>query len=152
MSTRFASAAILLATLAPAALAVDHYEIEQNGQKRHLAGKTIVEAVDGGVLALTPDGTIWPVQPSEITGRSRDDKPFEPLTQEQMGKALLAELPGFQVHTTAHYVVCYNTSKAYAQWCGALYERLYRAFHTYWQSRGIKLHEPELPLVAVVFD
>ncbi len=59
---------------------------------------------------------------------------------------------GFNVHTTAHYVIVYNTSRAYAQWCGALYERLYSSFYNYWERRGLELKEPDRPLVAVVFD
>ncbi|HTI51339.1 MAG TPA: DUF1570 domain-containing protein, partial [Planctomycetaceae bacterium] len=49
------------------------------------------------------------------------------------------------------YVVCSRAGKAYAQWCGALFERLYAAFQNYWKQRGVKLHEPEFPLVALVF-
>ena len=65
---------------------------------------------------------------------------------------MLAELPeGFQVYTTVHYVICYNTSKTYAQWCGALYERLYRGFTNFWSRRGFKIREPDGPLVALVF-
>jgi hypothetical protein len=69
-----------------------------------------------------------------------------------MAAALLAELPeGFRIHKTANYIICYNTSREYAQWCGGLLERLQRAFTNYWQHRGLDLHEPELPLVAIVF-
>ncbi|NQU23584.1 MAG: DUF1570 domain-containing protein, partial [Candidatus Nealsonbacteria bacterium] len=39
----------------------------------------------------------------------------------------------------------------YAQWCGALFERLYLAFTNYWSRKGFDLAEPEFPLVAVVF-
>lgn len=113
----------------------------------------MVEAADGGLLLKATDGQIWAVQPEEIVKRSRDDQPFAPLTAEELSRQLLAEMPdGFQIHTTAHYVVCFNTSREYAQWCGALYERLYRAFENYWERRGFKLHDPDGPLVALVFD
>ena len=49
-------------------------------------------------------------------------------------------------------MVCYNTSRAYAQWTSSLLERLYKAFANYWQNQGLELHEPEFPLVALVFD
>jgi len=62
------------------------------------------------------------------------------------------ELPaGFTVHRTKRYVVCYNTSRAYAQWCGSLFERLYMAFTNYWTKKDLELSEPEFPLVAIVF-
>jgi hypothetical protein len=34
---------------------------------------------------------------------------------------------------------------------GALFERLYGAFTNYWSRRGFELHDPEFPLVVVVF-
>ena len=78
---------------------------------------------------------------------------FVPLTQEELVKKLLAELPsGFDAFTTHHYVICYNTSRDYAAWCGALFERLYKGFTNFWSRKGMKLHEPEFPLVAVVFN
>jgi hypothetical protein len=66
---------------------------------------------------------------------------------------LLGELPsGFDIHTTNHYLICYNTSREYAAWCGALFERLYKAFTNSWTRRGLKLHESEFPLVAIIFN
>ncbi len=120
---------------------------------RELAGKVQVEAADGGVLLLTPDGAMWPLPKEGIAERRSDAKPFEPLTRPQLVARLTSELPaGFKFHQTKHYLIAYNTSPAYAQWVGSLYERLYSAFHNYWERRGITLHEPEFPLVALVFD
>jgi hypothetical protein len=69
-----------------------------------------------------------------------------------MSSRLLVELPaGFSIHQTANYLICYDTSRAYAEWCGALLERLYRAFTNFWDRKGVDLSEPEFPLVAVVF-
>src|SRR5262249_27836675 len=48
-------------------------------------------------------------------------------------------------------VLCFNTSRAYAQWCGSLFERLFSAFQNYWSNRGFELNEPASPLVALVF-
>jgi hypothetical protein len=48
-------------------------------------------------------------------------------------------------------LILHDTSRAYAQWCGALFERLYAAFRNYWMRKGFDLAEPEFPLVAVVF-
>ena len=69
-----------------------------------------------------------------------------------MSKELRDQLPkGFDVHATTHYLICHNTSRAYAQWCGALFERLYKAFHSFWAHKGFELRDPQFPLVAVVF-
>ena len=69
-----------------------------------------------------------------------------------MVKRTLEELPkGFEVYQTAHYMIFYNGSKAYATWCGALFERLYMAFRNTWTRQGFTLADPEFRLVAVVF-
>lgn len=135
------------------ARAVDRIVYKKDGAVRPLAGRVVAEAEDGGLLLLTPDGALWPIQPEEYADRVRDDAPFTPLKREEVAQQLLSRLgPEFKVHTTANYVICYNTSTAYAQWCGALYERLFRGFRTFWETRGLDLRDPELPLVALVFD
>jgi hypothetical protein len=132
--------------------ALEYVTIKRNGQTTKVAGKLQVEAVDGGVLLLAPDGELWAIPVEEIVRRETDDKPFEPLARAAMNRRLLAQHPGFKLHQTAHYTICYNTSQAYAQWIGALYERLYDGYYNFWSRRGVKLSDPELPLVAVVFD
>jgi hypothetical protein len=63
-----------------------------------------------------------------------------------------AELPeGFESHITPHYVVCFNTSRAYAEWTSSLLERLHRAFTNYWTNQGVDIHEPEFPLVVIIY-
>ena len=115
-------------------------------------GRVLVEAQDGGLLLLGRDGVLWAVTPDELVEHTTDTSPFEPLGVEEMSARLLAQLPaGFDVHRTAHYLICHDTSPAYARWCGSLFERLYMAFTNYWRRRGFKLSEPEFPLVAVVF-
>ncbi len=133
------------------AAAVDLVEFEQNGQRHIVTGKVVVKAQDGGLLLVGQDNQMWAVQPGEFTSQASDDAPFKPLNHEELGLEVLKELPGLRLYTTAHYVICYNTTKAYAQWCGSLYERLYRAFYNYWQRRGIDLDEAP-PLVALVFQ
>jgi hypothetical protein len=79
------------------------------------------------------------------------NEPPEPVTRAALAKAVLEELPpGFRTYHTKHYIICYNTSKPYAEWCGTLFERLHRAFNNYWARRRIELHETQ-PLVACVF-
>ncbi len=143
----------MLLAATPPLFALETLVVEQTGKTSQVEGKILVQAVDGGMLVLARDGFLWPLQPDEIKSRTSDDRPFEPLSQDAVGERLLAELPaGFKIHQTTHYVICYNTSQAYAQWCGSLYERLYRGFFNYWKTRGWDLPEPEMPLVALVFD
>jgi hypothetical protein len=132
--------------------AAEHISIQRGGAEQHISGRIVVESQDGGLLLLSPDGSLWAIQPEEIVRRKSDAAPFELLDREALARQVLSELPpGFETHDTAHFLICYNTSKAYAQWCGALYERLYRAFFSYWSQREFDLRDPEAPLVAIVF-
>ncbi|MFI4874011.1 MAG: DUF1570 domain-containing protein [Blastopirellula sp. JB062] len=116
------------------------------------SGKIIAEG-PSGVILETPDGKMWPILAEDILAQQQTSETFAPLDDQALIAQTLAELPpGFEVHETAHYLIFYNTSKAYAYWCGSLYERLYRGFVNYWKQRGVDLHEPTQPLIAIVFD
>jgi hypothetical protein len=130
-----------------------------NVEFKHKAGQTtsvgeiIVEAKDGGMLLLTPDGQLWTLQPGDILSRSASTEPMKPQTSEEIyAKFKLQVADGFKVHKTAHYVIIFNTNEAYAQWVGEMYEGLYRKFHNFWRSKKIELDEPRFPLVAIVFN
>ena len=125
---------------ADSAAALDQVVLRREGKQIHVDGRLLVTAQDGGLLVLARDGVLWAVQPEELVEHTADDVPFEPLSAEALSRRLLAELPdGFNVHATAHYLICYNTSRAYAQWCGSLFERLYMGFTNYWTRRGFDL-------------
>jgi hypothetical protein len=155
MTTRtihLCGALLFLLGLASPLNAVELVTIKQGGG-RVLSGKVLVEAEDGGVLLQTPDGRLWPLPKEEINARQSNEKLFQPLDREAFKKQLLATLPnGFKAHQTKHYIICYNTSRGYAEWVGTLYERLYAGFYNYWTKRGAELQEPEFPLAAIVFD
>ena len=145
-------ASFSIAAACQAALAVDHVVIDQDGEPLRLSGKVLTEAQDGGLLIQDREGVLIAVQPKQLISRSHDDTPFRFLAGEELQKRLLEQLPaGFQAHTTVHYLIGYNTSPVYAKWSGALFERLFQAFYNYWERRGLKLKEPELPLVALIF-
>ena len=134
------------------ALGLDHVTLRGDGQTIRVEGRTLVTAEDGGMLVQTRDGILWAMQPEELVEHTTDEVPFEPFTADELAEKLLGELPqGFEVFPTAHYVICYNTSRAYAAWCGSLFERLYKAFTSFWTHKQFELSEPEFPLVAIVF-
>jgi hypothetical protein len=144
--------AVLCVSNTQPASALDYIKIRQGEAQREVAGKIEVEAEDGGVMLLTRDGALWPIAKEDLLDRRADSRPFEPFTRDELAKQLTTELPGFQVHQTQHYLIHYNTSPAYARWVGSLFEGLYKAFYNYWTRRGAVLHEPEFPLIALVFD
>ncbi|MBN2294493.1 MAG: DUF1570 domain-containing protein [Pirellulales bacterium] len=139
--------------LCDSAVALDHVTFVRDGKRRRVDGRLVVEAKDGGLMLTARDGVIWTIPPEELIEHSTDDTPFKPLSRDELSMQILAELPeGFDVYGTTNYLVFYDTSKGYARWCAALFERLYRAFSTHWKGEGFKLPEPEFPLVAIVFS
>jgi hypothetical protein len=131
---------------------MDYVSFQRDGRRQQVDGRVLVEAQDGGLLVLARDGVLWAVQPEELAEHRQDEKPFAALSEKEFAERLGAELPaGFRVHSTAHYLIFYNTSPAYAQWCGSLFERLYMAFTNYFRRQRFEIREPEFPLVAVVF-
>jgi hypothetical protein len=135
-----------------AASAIETVTVDQDGAVFTVEGEIVVEAGDGGMILRDRQGKIWPLQPDQIKKRSKDDIPFTLMDQTELGKAILKELPpGFSIHRTKHYLICYNTSKAYAQWCGGLFERLFRAYNNFWTRRDLNLSAAEMPMIALVF-
>lgn len=121
-------------------------------QPKQLAGEAIVKARDGGMLLKTPDGAIHRLPASTIRDAKSDDEPMVMLTREQMSAQLLAELPpGFRIHNSKNYIVCYNTTPTYAEWTSSLLERLQRAFIAYWKKQRSPVKAPDQPLVVLVF-
>lgn len=146
------SSLVLLTIMPATAPAQTTVEFVQNGRSRIVEGRVLGETSDGGFLIEGKDRQLWIVEAKDVRKRDFDGSAsFVPYTKSQLTTQLLRELPnGFRTYETAHFLIAYNTSKAYAQWCGALYERLFRAFHNYWKKRGFKL-ERSGPLIAVVF-
>lgn len=143
---------LLLVFNATRAAGVEHVTFRRGDEQQQVAGEVVVTAADGGILLRGPDGRLWAITPEQLVARTSDDQPFAPLAREALAQQLLAELPpGFAAHETAHYLVLYNTSRAYAGWCGGLFERLYMAFNNFWMQRGFAMAEPDGPLVAIVF-
>jgi hypothetical protein len=96
---------------------------------------------------LQPDGQLgWPnmLVPT--------DEPFVPLKAEalrdRLHKSPYAE---YQVLTSAHYVIFYQSNLAFAEESARLLEDLYRGLIHVCQKHGIPVHESEFPLVAVIF-
>jgi hypothetical protein len=146
-------APLIILLVGPVAEALEHVIFRQGAAERQVAGEVLVTAADGGILLLAPDGVMWTIEPDDLVKRGSDAAELQPLSPETLGRQLLSELPaGFDVYTTNHYVICHDTSREYAAWCGALFERLYRGFTNYWSRKGLKLEEPKFPLVAVVFS
>ncbi len=146
------SAAHAAETVAPASRRqMERIAVEAEGERRALEGVVLVEAVDGGLLVERNDERLELVPPAAIRGRTPIDRP-EAESPRDLGRRILGELPpGFDLLVTRHYVICFDTSRAYAQWCGALFERLHDAFINFWNQAGFEATPPPRPLVVVIF-
>lgn len=139
-----------LAVADPVPLAVERVELRL-ADGRVVLGEIVVEAQDGGLLVEHDDGRYELVPPDSI--RLRAPAPAAaPEAPRELGRRILAELPaGFDLLVTKHYVICYATSRDYARWCAAVFERLHDAFVNYWSRAGLEVADPPRPLVVVIF-
>lgn len=136
----------------PSADRVEEVEFLHRGRRMKETGRIVSEPQDGGLLLQSPDGMLWSIESRDLLSRQLLDQPFTPLTASELGERLVSQMPpGFRIYTTPHYVICYNTSREYAQWTSSLLERLYKAFTNYWQGKGLEVREPEFPLPVLVF-
>ena len=132
----------------------DRLTLKRNGKEHHLVGDIQIEAQNDSLYFMQNNGRIWIVQPDEIVERIDSDQDAPPATFEAMEKSLLEELPeDFKILKSDHYLIAYQTEKAYAKWVKQLYEsRLYKAFDGFWQQRKkLPLQDPKFPLVVLIF-
>lgn len=135
------------------AAAEDVVRFGKTGTEQLIKGRVLVRAQDGGLLLLGRDGQIWSIPSTNlIEHREQIGTPFVPYTSKQMGEEIQDELGSeFRVLKTRHYVICFNTSREFAKWCGGLFERLYKRFTNYWRKRDFPVSEPEFPLPVLIF-
>jgi hypothetical protein len=115
------------------------------------SGRVVAARVHGAhgdrVAVLLPDGQLGFPRRLVYT-----EDPFRPVTADEMAHELLAgPFAGFQVLQSAHYVVLYQSTASFAKASLKLLEDLYRGLMKAFNERGITAHEPEFPLVAIIF-
>lgn len=135
---------VTAASAAPPAL----IEVESNRKKYE--GKVILNLEEQFWLMQT-DGRIHELRVSQ-TQRFRQIAPkFSPASPSHLAGALTKELgKGFQVATSRNYVVAAASGEKARQYSNVL-EDSYRAFRQYFSVRGLKLSDPEVPMIAIVF-
>jgi len=146
---------LLLCGAAPPESVLEKITFDDDGNSRTISGRVVVKAQDGGLLVQERDGRLWTVTSEVLGKRFTTTAPFRPEGSEELGRRLAAELdksvsPGFHVTRTRHYTIVSSADPRFARWTGRLFERLRTAFVGYWKGRGVKLSEPEFPLVAIV--
>lgn len=125
-------------------------------KERTIEGRLLVRRKDG-ILVEARSGRLWTIMSDRLLEETPvEEQQFSPLSREELGEHLKQELreagidSEFLVHSTDHYVICTDTSPAYAAWCGGLLERLHKAFGVFWNARKMEVREPEFPLPVVI--
>ncbi|MFK7778102.1 MAG: DUF1570 domain-containing protein [Gimesia sp.] len=126
--------------------------LDERQQEKTIQAAQILEAQDGGVVMLTRDGRLLTATPKQLKKKRPLDKKFTPLTLPELEEQLIAEFGSdFSVTQTKHFTLCSQAGKRYSKWCGYLFERLYNVLHNHWDSKQLPLHDPEVPLIAIIF-
>ena len=127
-------------------------DLRTGGTTSTVDATIVVEAADGGMLLELDDQHYRLVPAGSVAARRPCPTPEPTESPRAFGQRVLAELPaGFSLLTTRHYVVCFDTSRDYAQWCAALFERLHETFGNFWSQAGLDVTDPSRPLVVVIF-
>jgi len=133
------------------ACGVDRLKVDVQGETRTLRGRLIASGDPNTLLLLHEDNRLQKISGSDVLGRESDESGFEFDSRDKVIKSLRNEFGSdFNIHQTAHYIICFNTVPEYAKWVGALLERLHRAYYAYWGKRRGDLQAVSKPLVVVV--
>ncbi|MFK7821846.1 MAG: DUF1570 domain-containing protein [Planctomycetaceae bacterium] len=127
--------------------------MDKNGSERTIAGRVLIEAVDGGVLVEDRAGTYWNITPQQMKEQVDTDTVFTPLDKDERISQLKDEFGvAFEIRSTDSYLICSNAGPAYTEWCGDLLQRYQSAFIDYWEETGLKLAPLPQQLVVIILS
>ena len=102
------------------------------------------------VLLLGRDGSLWGFAPDEARNFSKTSDDFRGYSASEIRGRMQRQFGReFEVSGTGHYLVVHPAGQR-DRWA-ARFEELSRSFVHYFSTRGFRPHEPQFPLVAVVF-
>ncbi len=128
-------------------------QFREKGETKSVQGELVAEREGFGLLVLDADGLLTAISPDELISKESLATPLEPTKPMDLGQKILRWMPpNSRVLASEHFLLCYNTTEAYARWNVDLYERLYRGFHRFWKSKGFELTPPRFPLVSLIFE
>jgi hypothetical protein len=105
---------------------------------------------DERVWLLGRDGRLWDFPPQEATRFRKTATYFAPYSSREIAGSLLTEIGmRFEVASTRHFLICHPPGFA-ANW-GDRFEQMFRQFEYFFTVRGLKMRQPEVPMVVVVF-
>ncbi|MDR1485516.1 MAG: DUF1570 domain-containing protein [Planctomycetaceae bacterium] len=152
LSYFFISVSIIL--FVDAAFGLEYVQFRQFGVVRNESGEVLIEAQDGLVFKAR-DGQYFVITPENLINRSKDKEPFQVYSMKEQIQRLELEFPrdaGYRIMEKPHFLIVYTTSNGFAQWYSRILERVCNGFRNYWNNRGLKLTDPEFPLVAIIYS
>lgn len=79
------------------------------------------------------------------------EKPFKPLTTDELARQIMMTFPGFKAKTTRRYACVYNTSDEFAAVATRILDTMLPGVKSHMTSLKIAVHEPDVPLLAMMF-
>ncbi len=102
---------------------------------------------EGTTALILPDGQLG--IPNMLVPTN---EPFQPFTAEELLERLQkGPLRDFHVQQTAHYLIFYQSSRAFAEASGRWLEDLYGRLLDAFRKHEMAAHDTEFPLVAVIY-
>jgi hypothetical protein len=133
---------------APARQAAESLVVVNNSASELVVAKPLIEVGDYSVV-MVPDGRLQSLPTREATAT---DRKFEPVKMGRLAKSFTeGSFKGFKTRTTRRYLYVYNTSEAFQQTTGRILETMYPALAAYWKRLKVPVHEPDVPLVVIMF-
>jgi hypothetical protein len=100
---------------------------------------------------LGRDGRLWDFSPGKSSNYRKTSSYFNSFSAAEMRAAMEREFGGrLEVTGTGHYLVAHP--RGYGAHWAQRFEDLYRSCVSYFRRRELRVHEPEFPLVAVVWQ
>ena len=122
-------------------------EIDVHGQR--IEGKPLYWS-DARVQLMLRDGQLFDFRSRDARKFKKTSTQFRSYTAGELSSRLSAELgPQFEITGTGHYLVAHPRGQR-DHWAKR-FESLYRSFVFYFSVRGLKIRDPEFPLIAVVW-
>jgi hypothetical protein len=117
------------------------------------AGEEVVVRVlaeaNSYLVVMLPSGRLKALPEANTTNTN---KPFVATSAQQLAADLTArQFAGFKSHVTRRHVFLYNTSDLFYTGASRILEPMYSGVYLYAKGQKIDVHEPEVPLVVIMF-
>lgn len=99
-------------------------------------------------VVILPDGTLRSIEKRLTTDT---DRPFEPMSKDELTSLLKKQFPGFKTRATRRYICVYNTSDGFCERKSKILETMYPKLVSYFDRHKLEPTDPLVPLIVVMF-